>query len=110
MRLHCSMPYESERTRLCAVAYKLDRYMMSLSFTLFFVHCTAWTIPEEEIAKRKDLRDYRIFTIDPPTAKDLDDAMHVTLLDDGTVEVCYAICYHIFCGNCVTDYISGATI
>eukprot|EP00953_Heterococcus_sp_UTEX-ZZ885_P041541 21189-Heterococcus_DN1.PRE.1 len=48
---------------------------------------TAWTIPEEEIAKRKDLRDYRIFTIDPPTAKDLDDAMHVTLLDDGTIEI-----------------------
>jgi exoribonuclease R len=37
---------------------------------------------------RKDLRAYRIFTIDPPTAKDLDDAMHVTLLDDGTIEVC----------------------
>mmetsp|Transcript_18645 Transcript_18645/g.22144 ORF Transcript_18645/g.22144 Transcript_18645/m.22144 type:complete len:978 (+) Transcript_18645:55-2988(+) len=46
-----------------------------------------WTIPEEEIAKRKDFRNHRIFTIDPTTAKDLDDALHITLMDDGTVEV-----------------------
>ena len=31
-----------------------------------------WTIPAEEISKRRDLRHMRIFTIDPPTAKDLD--------------------------------------
>ena len=30
-----------------------------------------------EVAKRKDLRSLRIFTIDPATAKDLDDAIHV---------------------------------
>lgn len=36
-----------------------------------------WKIPEQEIARRLDLRSYRIFTIDPPTAKDLDDAVHI---------------------------------
>eukprot|EP00946_MAST-07B_sp_MAST-7B-sp1_P003648 g3648.t1 len=48
---------------------------------------TGWTIPEEEIAKRRDLRGYRIFSIDPATAKDLDDALHVTQLPDGRIEL-----------------------
>ena len=36
---------------------------------------------------RRDYRSQRIFTIDPTTAKDLDDALHITELDDGTVEI-----------------------
>ena len=48
---------------------------------------TGWTIPPEEIQKRRDLRKYRIFSIDPTTAKDLDDALHVTKLDDGRIEL-----------------------
>jgi len=36
-----------------------------------------WIIPEAEIKKRLDLRGKRIFTIDPITAKDLDDALSV---------------------------------
>ena len=47
----------------------------------------SWTIPESEILKRRDLRGYRIFTIDPYNAKDLDDALHITALDDGTYEI-----------------------
>ena len=46
-----------------------------------------WTIPDSEIAKRRDLRSYRIFTIDPYNAKDLDDALHITPLSDGTFEI-----------------------
>ena len=46
-----------------------------------------WQIPAEEISKRRDLRSHRIFTIDPPTAKDLDDALHITELKDGTYEI-----------------------
>ena len=34
-----------------------------------------WRIPEEELAKRRDLRKEQIFSIDPPTARDLDDAL-----------------------------------
>ena len=48
---------------------------------------TGWKISESELAVRRDMRQHRIFTIDPPTARDLDDALHVTELPDGTVEV-----------------------
>jgi len=46
-----------------------------------------WTIPQTEIDARKDFRQCRVFTIDPETARDLDDALHVNKLDDGTFEV-----------------------
>lgn len=36
---------------------------------------------------RRDLRGQRVFTIDPETAKDLDDALHIVKKDDGTYEV-----------------------
>jgi VacB/RNase II family 3'-5' exoribonuclease len=42
---------------------------------------------DSELASRKDCREYRIFTIDPLTAKDLDDALHVTALENGNFEV-----------------------
>ena len=37
-----------------------------------------WRVPAEELAKRKDFRSTRIFSIDPYTARDLDDALHCT--------------------------------
>jgi len=46
-----------------------------------------YEISDEEISQRKDLRKYRIFSIDPPTARDLDDALHITKLDNGNFEV-----------------------
>lgn len=50
---------------------------------------TPWSIPERETQPdvRRDLREHRVFTIDPETAKDLDDALHVVKNDDGTFEV-----------------------
>lgn len=36
---------------------------------------------------RKDLRDVRVFTIDPDSAKDIDDAFSVQLNEDGTYDV-----------------------
>ncbi|GAA5864874.1 hypothetical protein JCM3774_004257 [Rhodotorula dairenensis] len=50
---------------------------------------TPWSIPEREVQPdvRRDLRQHRVFTIDPETAKDLDDALHVIKNDDGTYEV-----------------------
>lgn len=35
------------------------------------------TVPQSEVKNREDLRDLEIFTIDPDTAKDYDDAIHV---------------------------------
>ena len=40
-------------------------------------------VPQEEIAKRVDLRDRNIVTIDGETAKDFDDAVEVTKLKNG---------------------------
>lgn len=42
---------------------------------------------QAEALRREDLRAKRIFTIDPATAKDLDDAIHVDIVDQNTVEV-----------------------
>ena len=45
------------------------------------------SIPERELETRKDLRDQRIFSIDPETAKDVDDCLSVKTNDDGTYDV-----------------------
>ena len=47
------------------------------------VHKLPWQIPNDEIVNRKDLRQHCIFTIDPATARDLDDALSCEKLDDG---------------------------
>lgn len=46
-----------------------------------------WTIPPAELSRRRDLRQDCIFTIDPSTARDLDDALSCKPLADGTFEV-----------------------
>jgi exoribonuclease R len=46
-----------------------------------------WRIPEEEIKQRRDLRTKRIFTIDPITAKDLDDALSIDKITDTIYEI-----------------------
>lgn len=48
---------------------------------------TPWSIPQQEYQSRKDLRKLCIFTIDPATARDLDDALHCVQLDDDLFEV-----------------------
>ena len=44
-------------------------------------------ITRKEIARRLDLRDKNVFTIDPVDAKDFDDAIHVEKMSDGLYEV-----------------------
>jgi len=46
-----------------------------------------WKPTPEMYIGRKDYRKERIFTIDPTTAKDLDDALHIKQLPDGRVEI-----------------------
>uniref|UniRef100_A0A8C8FV14 DIS3-like exonuclease 2 n=1 Tax=Oncorhynchus tshawytscha TaxID=74940 RepID=A0A8C8FV14_ONCTS len=46
-----------------------------------------WTIPPEELGNRRDLRKECIFTIDPATARDLDDALSCKPLPDGNFEL-----------------------
>ncbi|ELK17107.1 DIS3-like exonuclease 2 [Pteropus alecto] len=51
-----------------------------------------WTIPPEELSKRRDLRKDCVFTIDPSTARDLDDALSCKPLADGNA---YEVGVHI---------------
>jgi len=44
-------------------------------------------IPSEEVERRKDLRDKKVFTIDPEDAKDFDDAIHIERRENGSYEV-----------------------
>jgi ribonuclease R len=43
--------------------------------------------PNGEAGARRDLRDLPTFTIDPPTARDFDDAISAERLDDGAIRV-----------------------
>lgn len=45
------------------------------------------SIKEEEIARRRDMRDILTFTIDPKDAKDFDDALSFRQLENGNYEV-----------------------
>ena len=45
------------------------------------------SITEEEIAKRRDLRNVLTFTIDPKDAKDFDDALSFQVLENGNYEI-----------------------
>lgn len=49
------------------------------------------TVSKEEIAKRKDLRDLPIITIDGDDAKDLDDAVYVKKLSNGNYKLIVSI-------------------
>jgi len=48
---------------------------------------SGWKPTPEMYAGRRDLRHRRIFTIDPTTAKDLDDALHIQELENGEIEL-----------------------
>ena len=45
------------------------------------------SITEEEIEKRRDMRDVLTFTIDPKDAKDFDDALSFQVLENGNYEI-----------------------
>eukprot|EP00741_Cyanophora_paradoxa_P011248 tig00020554_g10867.t1 len=47
-----------------------------------------WTVPPEEVARRRDLRaSRRVFSIDPPGSQDIDDALSVHELPGGRLEL-----------------------
>jgi len=46
-----------------------------------------WKVTKKELRKRKDLRNECIFSVDPATARDLDDALSCKRLNDDTFEV-----------------------
>ncbi|KAJ3311013.1 DIS3-like exonuclease 2 [Boothiomyces sp. JEL0838] len=75
------LPTESEALLVSAgVTWELfsDTVLDSLSVS---------EIKKEEYEKRENLTKYRIFSIDPPTARDLDDALSCKELPDGNYEI-----------------------
>ena len=46
-----------------------------------------WIIPDREFETRKDLRKTRVFSVDPPNTKDVDDCISVVENPDGTFAV-----------------------
>ncbi|XP_061371864.1 exosome complex exonuclease RRP44 homolog A-like [Gastrolobium bilobum] len=48
-----------------------------------------WSVSSEELANpiRQDLRHMRVFSVDPPGCKDIDDALHCYTLPNGNFEV-----------------------
>ncbi|KAG0461085.1 hypothetical protein HPP92_021382 [Vanilla planifolia] len=48
-----------------------------------------WSLSREDLnnPQRKDLRHLRVFSVDPPGCKDIDDALHCTPLANGNFEV-----------------------
>ena len=67
-------------------------------------------IPQQEIDRRRDMRDVLTFTIDPHDAKDFDDAISIQVLKDGgdTGKTLYEVGVHI---ADVSHYVTeGSTI
>ncbi|RWS27889.1 exosome complex exonuclease RRP44-like protein [Leptotrombidium deliense] len=63
-----------------------------LKFTTAVLNCLppdpdAWTVPTEEYAKRLDLRDTVICSVDPPGCTDIDDALHCKDIGNGLYEI-----------------------
>lgn len=52
-----------------------------------FANALDTSIKEEEIQRRRDMRQVLTFTIDPKDAKDFDDALSFRILEDGLMEV-----------------------
>ncbi|WP_222982585.1 ribonuclease R [Flagellimonas meishanensis] len=57
--------------------YEVEQYANSLDTS----------ISKSEIAKRRDMREVLTFTIDPKDAKDFDDALSFSILDNGNYEI-----------------------
>ncbi|CAG5119545.1 unnamed protein product, partial [Candidula unifasciata] len=54
---------------------------------LSFLPKMPWTITEDDLKRRRDLRHLNICSVDPPGCTDIDDALHCRLLDNGNYEV-----------------------
>nr|CDS26759.2 dis3 exonuclease 2 [Hymenolepis microstoma] len=107
---HSFIDSETERILVNAgFAYGLDQCMRFPEFVES--HVAKQLIPSitpevlhEEISRRRDFRSECVFTIDPRTARDLDDALHIKLLsredikreaDLGFTDVTYEVGVHI---------------
>uniref|UniRef100_A0A8D0DGH6 Exosome complex exonuclease RRP44 n=1 Tax=Sander lucioperca TaxID=283035 RepID=A0A8D0DGH6_SANLU len=54
---------------------------------LSFLPKMPWTITPEDMARREDLRNLTVCSVDPPGCTDIDDALHCRELNNGNLEV-----------------------
>ncbi|XP_008319769.1 exosome complex exonuclease RRP44 [Cynoglossus semilaevis] len=54
---------------------------------LSFLPKLPWAITKEDLAKREDLRQLTVCSVDPPGCTDIDDALHCRELENGNLEV-----------------------
>ncbi|GFN79180.1 exosome complex exonuclease rrp44, partial [Plakobranchus ocellatus] len=54
---------------------------------LSFLPKMPWTITDDDLKRRRDLRHLDICSVDPPGCTDIDDALHCRHLDNGNYEV-----------------------
>ncbi|XP_055606687.1 DIS3-like exonuclease 2 [Uranotaenia lowii] len=73
-------------TQAVLVQYELDVSSYSEEI-INSLPASPFKIPQDEIDKREDLRGECVFTIDPLTARDLDDALSCKVLKNGNFEI-----------------------
>ena len=59
-----------------------DIFVDLADFIMYFYYGS-----QDEIVKRRDLRDITICSVDPPSCTDIDDALHCKPLPNGNFEV-----------------------
>ena len=85
--LHVLGDGDDPRVRVLSLALSLDVRAGFSEDVIAEAEAIAEAIPQAEIDRRLDLRDKRVFTIDPEDAKDFDDALHIEQLPNGNYEV-----------------------
>ena len=78
---------DDPRVRVLSLALSLDVRSGFSDDTILEAEAITEAIPQAEIDRRLDLRDKRVFTIDPVDAKDFDDALHLEALPNGNYQV-----------------------
>ncbi|XP_052204958.1 DIS3-like exonuclease 2 isoform X2 [Diospyros lotus] len=74
--------------RIAAILFENAIFSSEFSCeSLSCLPCLPWEVPVQELKSRRDLRNLCIFTIDPSTATDLDDALSVERLSNGIFRV-----------------------
>ncbi|KAL5706081.1 Exosome complex exonuclease RRP44 A [Ranunculus cassubicifolius] len=73
-------------------AILIENDINSRPFTKQVLDCLPplpWFVSSEDLANpnRQDLRQLRVFSVDPPGCRDIDDALHCTALPNGNFEV-----------------------
>ena len=74
-------------TEMHAILAEFDLPYKFEESVLHDAECISGKITDKEIARRRDMRDRKTFTIDPADAKDFDDALSIRKIEEGLWEI-----------------------